>query len=209
MYIYQENQRVYFTNGETHPFVPLYDFGAGIGEKFTTFTWDFNYSATFLVTAVETITVGSQTFKVQYIEPDSGNLELGNKVVEFVGGRTLFPQIGFCDPVLGTLFCYNNGSFGYPSYPCGVVGTAEINAAPAVQIIPNPVHDFFDLYLTDWPSPTIPVQISDLQGKIVFSKTLVAENPANKINLDATNWPAGLYFVKIGPVLSRKIVVQH
>ena len=208
LYVYQENARVYFTDGPTHPFFPLYDFGAGVGQKFTTFTPSFQQSAVFLVTAVDTVIVGNQSFKVQHIELDSGYVFFGDQVIEYAGGNTLFPQSGACDPELGGLGCFNNGSFGYPSFPCGIVGTTEQRPAARVQIIPNPADEYFDLQISDWPASGLNAQIFNLSGKMIYQKTLYS-NAVSSWTFDTHDWPAGLYFLKIGSEFSRKIVIQH
>ncbi len=208
LYVYQENSKVYFTDGPNQPFVPLYDFGAGVGQKFTTTTYFFQQSAVFLVTAVDTVTVGTHAFKVQHIQLDSGYVFLGDKVIESVGGFTIFPQSGACDPELGSLFCYNNGSFSYPSFPCGIVGTAEQNPETGLEISPNPADDYFDLRISGLTSPDIHFQAIDLQGKIIYQKSL-DPNSAQSWTFDTHDWPAGLYFLKIGSEISRKLVVRH
>lgn len=176
MYIHLENGRASFTTNANDPFLPLYDFNAGVGQTFTTCTPFGENCAKFRVTAVETQVVGTQELQIQHVTLDSGYLSWGQQIIQYAGSSGfLFPQTGACDPELGGLLCFYNGSFSYPE-PNSTCGT-KITYIPLV----TPANE----WVADYLFPSFPPEIRrytfstdsfPLSGKhyreLIFSKNM-------------------------------------
>lgn len=193
-YVHQNGGRVWFTTNVSSPFVPLYDFDAGVGQTFRTCTPFGGNCAVYRVTAIETAVVAGQTFQIQHIELDSGYLAFGNRIIQYVGSNLfLFPQTGVCDPELGSLSCFDNGSFGYPFFPC-LVGTTLANASPArLHLFPNPATEHLTVELGEQLRPGGQVVLRDWTGRAVGRWP--AQSPRHEIQRNGL--PSGLYWVEL------------
>jgi hypothetical protein len=75
-----------------------------------------------------------------------------------------------------------------------------------VSIFPNPTKGKFTIELENTSKNSL-IVISDLVGKVIFSKTIID----NTLQIDISNQPKGIYLVKIingNNVTTQKIVYQ-
>ncbi len=99
-------------------------------------------------------------------------------------------------------FIVNDGSLYYPAAydQTGVEvykytdNTVEINELPVstLQIYPNPTNDELSIKLNNSESGLASLTILDATGQTIVEKTFI-----DKINLNVSSYPGGVYFVKI------------
>jgi len=82
---------------------------------------------------------------------------------------------------------------------------------PGFSLAPNPTADAFTVSLTHLPAnQAATLTVLDVTGRVVYTTTVEAGN--QQVKLDAAQWAAGLYNVRltVGEVsTSQKLVVQH
>lgn len=208
-YIYMDGGKVFFKHNDINQFLPLYDFDAGVGETFKTYTVGGTQCAIFKVKFIELKVVDGQLFQIQHIELDSGYVSWGQEVVQYAGSTGfLFPQMGTCDPELGDLLCFNNSTIGYPEFPCGIVSTSETQNDELLQIFPNPASDRLTLSFNLTERMQVSAQILDLLGRVVVEKSFRAIAGKNQIEMDMQNIPAGTYFISLNRKIIGKTIVK-
>lgn len=81
-----------------------------------------------------------------------------------------------------------------------------------VNIFPNPVSGVATLAIESAKPSTAEVMVFDLNGQVVFKQARQLDNPMNELELDFTDHPNGVYYVRVAKndeVVTRKVVVQH
>ncbi len=68
---------------------------------------------------------------------------------------------------------------------------------PIVEINPNPTEYNFIVYLNGFVSPTATLRVFNSIGQLMEEKTVALINGAEWVQFNCTNWPKGLYFVKV------------
>jgi hypothetical protein len=87
-----------------------------------------------------------------------------------------------------------------------ITGIEKQKANKRVSIFPNPTKGKFTIELENTSKNSL-IVISDLVGKVIFSKTIID----NTLQIDISNQPKGIYLVKIingNNVTTQKIVYQ-
>lgn len=122
-------------------------------------------------------------------------------VVDSVGFGTQTTDISFGRFPNGT------GSFQTmsPTYRAQNVNSTGINdkvlLSESIKIFPNPTTTSFQITFTNELIEAQDLYIIDLQGKLIYSDRI---NQQTTIN--SSNWPSGLYFVKVGAYSSKLMV---
>ena len=75
-----------------------------------------------------------------------------------------------------------------------------------INCFPNPVKNTFTLAINAEKTDIATIQITDVNGKTVYTKTIAVVAGNNNIALSANNFTAGNYFVKV--LLSGEVMVQ-
>ena len=84
----------------------------------------------------------------------------------------------------------------------GVVSATNITADLAsIKVSPNPANESLFLEVAGFRQNTETLFIYDLNGKVVYSNQI-----ENNIQIDVANWPAGMYFAKVGEAYSKILV---
>ena len=65
-----------------------------------------------------------------------------------------------------------------------------------LTVYPNPVLDRLNLSLTDKTSERVQVDVFSIDGKLVYSQAINAQQSDN-LSLNVAGWNAGMYFVRI------------
>ena len=76
-------------------------------------------------------------------------------------------------------------------------------------VYPNPIQNNITLRLSDNANTTLPLQITDLTGRILLAKKVVATN--GLINVNASSLSNGTYFVRLtinNEVLTAKVIIE-
>jgi hypothetical protein len=78
-----------------------------------------------------------------------------------------------------------------------IVGLEEAALISGITLFPNPAHDQFKMTVHLNEQSNSQILISDLSGKVVLEENKVFATGSNTVNYDTTNWPNGIYFVRI------------
>ncbi len=88
------------------------------------------------------------------------------------------------------------GTFEYTNSV--VASLTRTGAVDNVNLFPNPITDgTVTLEVTATTEKTLNIGIYDAIGQLVVSKTTTVQKGFNQVSLDASQWPAGVYFVHI------------
>jgi PKD repeat protein len=81
-----------------------------------------------------------------------------------------------------------------------MVGTNDqlINNNEAVTMFPNPSAGLISIRMTEQAPGTVSVTVFNTLGKIIHESTTSYQTENQTINLDLSNHPKGIYFIKIG-----------
>lgn len=92
------------------------------------------------------------------------------------------------------------------------VGVKELNATSSnLSLFPNPANDVLQVKLSVSQAQSITMQMLDVSGKVLYTKTSVAASGEVKENIDVRNFTKGTYLIKInGDTVSetKKIVIE-
>jgi hypothetical protein len=118
-------------------------------------------------------------FPVRFDVGPQGNFRIGNNVI-IVWPQPVGSGFGSRDTITAVVFI---PPLGFPENP-------NYSNLDRFKMYPNPGENWFHLDLQpSAPQPTL-VQVHDISGRCVF----MANNPGLKV--DATEWPAGVYFIE-------------
>jgi hypothetical protein len=96
------------------------------------------------------------------------------------------------------------------------VSTAENSEDILLSYYPNPTSDFLNIALHARENAVIKLELSNTLGQIVHQQSMIIGNYAQRICLETSSFPSGLYSLTIvaeeqsGPIfLSRTVVIEH
>ncbi len=84
------------------------------------------------------------------------------------------------------------------SLPMVGINNQLINNNEAVTIFPNPSAGLISIRMTEQAPGTISVTVFNTLGKIIHESTTSNLTENHTINLDLSNQPKGIYYIKIG-----------
>jgi len=76
-------------------------------------------------------------------------------------------------------------------------GISNLTAVNGFNVFPNPVNNAATLTISTIKTEKVTVDVVDMLGNVLMSRDLGAINGDYRMELDATNWNAGLYFVNV------------
>ncbi|MDW8229360.1 MAG: hypothetical protein RMJ33_05940 [Saprospiraceae bacterium] len=158
---------------------------------------------------MDSIFVSGQHLRVQRIVRDSGYVYLGNRIIQHIGSvGFLFPQSATCDPVLGGLLCFHNGSWGYPTpTACTVSAQPLPNPYTDAYISPNPTVGPFILTLFSAEGAQPLLRIFDSTGRVLYQRILTLHAGENRIEMTHLQGHQGLFWLMLdGHFIGRVIV---
>lgn len=139
------------------------------------------------------------------------NTPLPNYVTINCGGKQTSLLV-----INGPVSCNASCMFGSGVFKTGDV-TLDVEDTPTKQldfdVFPNPAHDVVTISVNIEKAGQRTLQIFDTQGRLVLEKR-TEQLGNNKIDLDVSNWTAGIYFIKLtneatGAVQDKKIEITH
>lgn len=126
--------------------------------------------------------------------------------------------LGNTDSLLFALSSSDNGMYGMntPAFFCvdnfttanSPEGVQDLANDESIKIYPNPTADFVNFVLNNTPDKDLCLKISDLTGRIVYSKYVTSPNT---ISVDMSAYSAGTYFAEIvgaNTLINKKIVKE-
>lgn len=210
-YLHYDSGRVSYTLKPNEPFVPLYDFNAGVGDTFRLCAFNLPHQCSrFHITAVDSILVSGQYLRVQHVVRDSGYVYWGDRIIQHIGSNGyLFPQSASCDPVLGGLLCFHNGQWGYPTPTACTVGLPWASAPyTGVQIWPNPTDGPFTLSLFSPENTQVLLRTFDPTGRMLHQRILQLHEGENHIEITHLQGRQGLFWLMLDGHLMGKVMVR-
>jgi hypothetical protein len=98
-----------------------------------------------------------------------------------------------------SFLCFTHGHGVFRRSLNDVISGVNNPPAPtpfSVSVFPNPVNDIATLVFGESYGP-VQVTVHDLQGKLLFSKTITADPSAPYIRLDVSEWPNACYIAQV------------
>lgn len=87
---------------------------------------------------------------------------------------------------------------GKPSDNNVVGGISELSSLPlTMKVYPNPTHDMSVVAFDLGQSEELPLQIVDINGKVVYESIIHGADGKNEILLDVSNYSKGIYQIKL------------
>lgn len=203
LYLYQQNDSVFFFSDTTHQFQMLYDFGAGIGESWTIYGLVTSYGYDSLVVTVDDIwtrNVSGVDLKVQSITFPLHPFEWNFEIVEGVGNLFfLAPHFAVPDNTPHNLRCYSDAQYDlhFVEFACDTTFTISDREPVLAQISlsPNPATDFVTIRLPENMGyfENLTVEVYDAFGKMQLQTVL----SGNATTFSIADLPSGLYQVVV------------
>jgi len=81
-------------------------------------------------------------------------------------------------------------------------------SAYIVSAYPNPVHDVLYIKVASPQADNLQIQITDMQGRMLYSQNKFVDNSAINFQVDCRTWPSQLYLLKIVGSDGKIITVQ-
>jgi hypothetical protein len=104
------------------------------------------------------------------------------------------------------------GTVAVVVHTVSTVGVKEVQGASgSFSLFPNPVNEVLQIKLPITQAQSVTIQMLDITGKVLYSKTKDAVSGDSTEKIDVKNFPKGTYFVKIhGKNVSetKKIVIE-
>lgn len=182
----------------------IYDFNAVVGSSIP------GYSGLITVTATDSILLDDGYHK-RYKTTDTGY-----SVIEGVGtSRGLIPQF-ISGTGLNKFMCFRHAPVTYiapmsAGVPCTYIAqlveesvSTAADASKGITVYPVPAKG--SLHITSTLADKVQAQIFDCTGRQLWSGTV-----ADKMDIDVTHWPAGIYYLRSGSAsntFTRKIVIE-
>ncbi len=180
LFVYSENDSVFFYSLLSGSFELLYDFGAEAGESWVIGglnTPEGLDSVIVFIDSVSQITVNGTLLKIQHTSCPYLFFDWGCEIIAGIGNTYfLTPNYGLFEGGIGGLRCYTDteNDLHFVSYPCDTTlvtsNTIEANTILPISISPNPASSFAQL-----PFAPDRVQVCNMLGqqiKISFSNEM-------------------------------------
>jgi hypothetical protein len=218
LYMYTQNDSVFFYSLLSDRFELLYDFGAQPGEAWTIGglgTPGGYDSLRVQVDSISQITVGGTVLRVQHISYPLVPYEWGFEVIEGVGSPFfLTPDYGLYEggPIGLRCFLSPTVDLHFVPYPCDtIIGTSSLpglEPSRTISLRPNPNQGSTEL---TWPQEagSGTLEVFDLEGLLVVQQQVTLDSGKAMLRLDG--WSKGVYVVRLSAprwVSTRKLVLE-
>ncbi len=203
LYLYQQNDTVFFYCDVTQQFEMLYDFGAVVGESWTIYGLVTSYgydSLVVTVDALETRNVSGVDLKVQSITFPLHPFEWNFEIVEGVGNLFfLAPHFEVPDNTPHNLRCYSDAQYDlhFVEFACDTTFSISSKepVLASIYLSPNPASAAVTLRLPEHMGfvENLTVELFDAFGK----KQLQTVLSSNATTFSVANLPAGFYHLTV------------
>jgi len=181
MFVYEQNDSVYFWSPYSNQFQLLYDFTAEVGDSWTigglSVTEPAIYGDTLKVTidSISSLVLNGDTLKVMHF-CCTPNFDWGKSIIEGIGNNLyMIPSFGLYEIGIGELRCYSDDDEDYRflGIPCdtvytGILGTSQIDKENPISITPNPVSNTLHLS-TPFAYFNSVIAICNMQGQLMLT----------------------------------------
>ncbi len=203
VYVYTQNDSVFFYSTTTAQFEMLYDFSAAVGDSWvvggimaTDGQGNIIFTDTVKVDSISQITISGEVLKVWHIS-HSLYYDWGRRIFEKGGNDMLFaPKFGLGELQVFGLRCFETPDVAlhFVPYPCDTSystfsKTINLKDLSDIVVSPNPFSDRLNI---TWASPADGFSFSmyDQSGKLVFYR----QNLGSELALYTKNLPIGIYY---------------
>ena len=206
LFLYEENDSVYFWSPYSQKFQLLYDFTAEVGDSWVIgglSVPDHSIYEDFLtvtVDSIRTLISDGDTVRVWYHE-ESMYFDWGNAIIEGVGSNGfMLPSFGLYESRLGTMRCYNDmeSNYQFVHYPCDTVilnpiGVGTGNTLEEIRIVlsPNPVEHILQITSSEQIQDGV-LRIFDFQGHLLREEKITVPG-----SYDVSKLAAGVYLCNV------------
>lgn len=207
LFVYSQNDSVFFYSLLSGSFELLYDFGAEAGESWVIGglnTPEGFDSVIVFIDSVSQITVNGTTLKTQHTSCPYLFFDWGCEIIAGIGNTFfLTPSYGLFESGVGGLRCYSDteNDLHFVSYPCDTTivttNTVEANSILPISISPNPASDQITIQaIDDKPiEEDFQITLSNPLGQVVHQELFPKGTSAHQMNLRPL--PSGLYLLTV------------
>lgn len=196
VFMYDENNKVYYFKSQLNKFCLLYDFNINTGGFWNLDEFPPSNNAVY-VDSTGTININGFYKKIQYIHSNNVAFSFEGRVVEGIGNLNyMFPQIDFSPQ--GPLRCYQDFYLGYYNnnyfFPCDTVfgSIKEIKSDSFIEIYPNPFNNYVNIHSKN-QSETCIIHIYNMQGCEIYKGKFINSH----LSICTDFIPSGAYFCLI------------
>jgi hypothetical protein len=83
----------------------------------------------------------------------------------------------------------------------------------SINIYPNPVDDILNLKMTNQKKDNLKIELSDVQGRTLYSKTMLVSQNAIELNIDMKSYQPQVYVLQItnsnGEIISTEKIIKR
>jgi hypothetical protein len=203
VYIYTQNDTVFFYSVTTAQFEMLYDFSADVGDSWVVGgimaadgEGNHIFADTVTVDSMSKIFISGEELKVWHIS-HSIYYDWGSRIFEKAGNDMIFaPKFGFGElPIFG-LRCFETPdmTWHFVPYPCDtsystISETVNLKDLSDIVVSPNPFSESLNITWASSPG-TCSFAMVDQSGKLVFFR----QNLGSALDLYTHNLPLGTYY---------------
>jgi hypothetical protein len=87
-----------------------------------------------------------------------------------------------------------------------IISLAINSSAVPVLVYPNPVNDVLNLRVSLAGNDRVHIQVSDMQGQIIYRKSKYIRNGGEEININTKSWPAQSYSIIVTDSRNKVLV---
>ena len=150
----------------------------------------------------------------------------GNGCIHLTGPPPVLADVGMVYPIDvsirafvvvcgGTLHAIRDTIIhGYKIIIDNNIGVQNLSAPvlDILQNVPNPFHGNSEISFTSSKNETLSFKVSDVLGKVIYARTIVARKGLNKIILSGKDFETGIYLYSIsnsGSTITRRMIVSN
>ncbi len=207
LYLFTENDTVFYYSFLSEQFEMLYDFTAEVGdswiigglEGYTPNNPLLYASDTITVDSISNLFISGDTLKVWHINHTFW-FDWGDRIIEKVGNDGLpLPRFGLFETNVWGLRCFETSDMFYQfvPYPCDTIFSTTITTnapeeALKIQVSPNPATNFIQL---PWNGPLESLQLFNALGRQMPSGRFHLSE--GRLEVPVGHLPTGMYFLSL------------
>lgn len=98
----------------------------------------------------------------------------------------------------------NDGSSSYSH----IISLLLNSPIPSVIVYPNPINDVLNLRISLAVATQLHIQVTDMQGRVIYRRTKLAGNGTDEININTKLWPAQSYSIIVTDSKSKILITK-
>jgi len=208
MIVTQRGDSVFYFSQILSDFTFLYNYNAAIGD-----TQEIRFPGSGMTdTSIQQVVIDTGSININgfwkrtyTVQQTTWYFAFGGMVIEDIGTTGfLFPQFGFCDPLTGSIRCYEDSIVGLynfnPSVACDSVinvGIGETENESELFCYPNPFTSLLTIFSEKLKFKDTKVAIYNTLGKEVSAFLVERQGFDGRITIDLSKLNSGIYFLHL------------